>query len=147
MCVCVCLYIHVILKNVQRAAVIWQEAGPGIHGNHCHIAVSDRWWSHCTCFLIQKGCVKVWDLVNHSGSAGSHTLKSPVHTLDCLGDNYIRSCKLLPDGRTLIVGGETSTLYMWDLVAVSWVKGLGGQEVGVEIYISSNLTNNWFSNT
>eukprot|EP00731_Ephydatia_muelleri_P014487 Em0008g207a len=62
-----------------------------------------------------KGCVKVWDLVNHSGGAASHTLKSPVHTLDCLGDNYIRSCKLLPDGRTLIVGGETSTLFMWDL--------------------------------
>ncbi|XP_003391306.1 PREDICTED: protein groucho-1-like, partial [Amphimedon queenslandica] len=24
-------------------------------------------------------------------------------------------CKLLPDGRTLIVGGETNTLYLWDL--------------------------------
>ena len=77
------------------------------------------------CFHFQKGCVKVWDLVNHSGGAGSHTLKSPVHTLDCLGDNYIRSCKLLPDGRTLIVGGETSTLYMWDLVAVSEGVGVG----------------------
>ncbi|KAG7283678.1 hypothetical protein CRUP_020451, partial [Coryphaenoides rupestris] len=30
-------------------------------------------------------------------------------------DNYIRSCKLLPDGRTLIVGGEASTLSIWDL--------------------------------
>ena len=37
--------------------------------------------------------------------------------MDCLGDNYIRSCKLLPpDGCTLIVGGETSTLYLVDLV-------------------------------
>ena len=34
-------------------------------------------------------------------------------------DSYIRSCKLLPDGRTLLVGGEASTLYMWDLAAVS----------------------------
>ncbi|NXW74193.1 TLE1 protein, partial [Hirundo rustica] len=32
-------------------------------------------------------------------------------------DNYIRSCKLLPDGCTLIVGGEASTLSIWDLAA------------------------------
>uniref|UniRef100_A0A1X7TI10 Anaphase-promoting complex subunit 4-like WD40 domain-containing protein n=3 Tax=Amphimedon queenslandica TaxID=400682 RepID=A0A1X7TI10_AMPQE len=42
-------------------------------------------------------------------------VKNPLHNLECLGDNYIRSCKLLPDGRTLIVGGETITLYLWDL--------------------------------
>lgn len=34
-------------------------------------------------------------------------------------DNYIRSCKLLPDGRTLIVGGEASTICIWDLGTVS----------------------------
>ncbi|CAI8023885.1 Transducin-like enhancer protein 4 [Geodia barretti] len=61
-----------------------------------------------------KGCVKVWDL-NH----GSGLMKTPLHCLECLGDNYIRSCKLLPDGRTLIVGGETNTLHMWDLAASS----------------------------
>ena len=61
-----------------------------------------------------QGCVKVWDL-NH----GSGLMKTPLHCLECLGDNYIRSCKLLPDGRTLIVGGETNTLHMWDLAAVS----------------------------
>ena len=33
-------------------------------------------------------------------------------------DNYIRSCKLLPDGRTLIVGGEASTISIWDLTNV-----------------------------
>ena len=81
----------------------------------------------------QKGCVKVWDLVNHSGGASNHALKSPVHTLDCLGDNYIRSCKLLPDGRTLIVGGETSTLYMWDLVAVSREVGRAMWRSGLEM--------------
>uniref|UniRef100_A0A4W3ILV8 Groucho/TLE N-terminal Q-rich domain-containing protein n=1 Tax=Callorhinchus milii TaxID=7868 RepID=A0A4W3ILV8_CALMI len=58
-----------------------------------------------------KGCVKVWD-ISQPGS------KSPVSQLDCLNrDNYIRSCKLLPDGRTLIVGGEASTLSIWDLAA------------------------------
>ncbi|XP_050025227.1 transducin-like enhancer protein 4 isoform X1 [Dermacentor andersoni] len=58
-----------------------------------------------------KGCVKVWD-ISQPGS------KSPVSQLDCLQrDNYIRSCKLLPDGRTLIVGGEASTICIWDLGA------------------------------
>ncbi|CAL8269004.1 unnamed protein product [Arctogadus glacialis] len=56
-----------------------------------------------------KGCVKVWD-ISQQGN------KSPMAQLDCLNrDNYIRSCKLLPDGRTLIVGGEASTLSIWDL--------------------------------
>lgn len=64
--------------------------------------------------LCIQGCVKVWDL-NH----GSGLMKTPLHILECLGDNYIRSCKLLPEGRTLIVGGETNTLHMWDLSAVS----------------------------
>ncbi|XP_042898495.1 transducin-like enhancer protein 4 isoform X1 [Parasteatoda tepidariorum] len=58
-----------------------------------------------------KGCVKVWDISVPSN-------KSPVSQLDCLQrDNYIRSCKLLPDGRTLIVGGEASTISIWDLAA------------------------------
>ncbi|XP_063145408.1 transducin-like enhancer protein 2 [Candoia aspera] len=58
-----------------------------------------------------KGCVKVWDV----GQPGP---KTPVAQLDCLNrDNYIRSCKLLPDGRSLIVGGEASTLSIWDLAA------------------------------
>ncbi|XP_043247456.1 protein groucho-like isoform X4 [Amphibalanus amphitrite] len=56
-----------------------------------------------------KGCVKVWDI-------GQPNAKTPVSQLECLQrDNYIRSVKLLPDGRTLIVGGEASTLSIWDL--------------------------------
>ncbi|GIX86329.1 transducin-like enhancer protein 3 [Caerostris extrusa] len=55
------------------------------------------------------GCVKVWD-ISQPGS------KTAVSELVCLQrDNYIRSCKLLPDGRTLIVGGEASTICIWDL--------------------------------
>ncbi|KFV73173.1 Transducin-like enhancer protein 4, partial [Struthio camelus australis] len=58
-----------------------------------------------------KGCVKVWD-ISHPGN------KSPVSQLDCLNrDTNIRSGRLLPDGRTLIVGGEASTLSIWDLAA------------------------------
>ncbi|KAI5722960.1 hypothetical protein M8J76_016223 [Diaphorina citri] len=56
-------------------------------------------------------CVKVWD-ISQPGS------KTPVSQLDCLQrDNYIRSVKLLPDGRTLIVGGEASNLSIWDLAS------------------------------
>lgn len=51
-----------------------------------------------------KGCVKAWDI------SQPHT-KTPVSQLDCLQrDNYIRSVKLLPDGRTLIVGGKANRL-------------------------------------
>lgn len=83
-----------------------------------------------------KGCVKVWD-ISQPGN------KNPVSQLDCLvsvlytpqmchtkrsinhnlflffqqRDNYIRSVKLLPDGRTLIVGGEASNLSIWDLAS------------------------------
>lgn len=40
----------------------------------------------------------------------------PVSTLECLQrENYIRSCKLLPDNRTLIVGGEANTISIWDI--------------------------------
>lgn len=56
-----------------------------------------------------KGCVKVWDITQPASTA-------PVSQLDCLQrDNYIRSVKLLPDNRTLIVGGEASNLSIWDL--------------------------------
>ena len=58
-----------------------------------------------------KGCVKVWDISQPGG-------KAPVSQLDCLTrDNYIRSIKLLPDGRTLVVGGEASTISIWDLAS------------------------------
>ncbi|XP_052793801.1 transducin-like enhancer protein 4 isoform X2 [Mya arenaria] len=58
-----------------------------------------------------KGCVKVWD-ISQPGN------KNPISQLDCLQrDNYIRSIKLLQDGRTLVVGGEASTLSIWDLAA------------------------------
>ncbi|XP_061720018.1 protein groucho-like isoform X1 [Cydia pomonella] len=59
-----------------------------------------------------KGCVKLWDISN----PGSPNTLEPLSQLDCLQrDNYIRSVKLLPDGRTLIVGGEASNLSIWDL--------------------------------
>uniref|UniRef100_A0A8C4K3D2 Transducin-like enhancer protein 1 n=1 Tax=Dromaius novaehollandiae TaxID=8790 RepID=A0A8C4K3D2_DRONO len=54
--------------------------------------------------------------VLHSPKHRSHP--APCSFLLLLNrDNYIRSCKLLPDGRSLIVGGEASTLSIWDLAA------------------------------
>ncbi|PAA66410.1 hypothetical protein BOX15_Mlig002486g1 [Macrostomum lignano] len=75
-----------------------------------------------------KGCVKVWDISSSSsssssssggGGGGSQANKATlVHSLDCLQrDHYIRSVRLLHDGRTLIVGGEASTLCIWDLAS------------------------------
>lgn len=61
-----------------------------------------------------KGCVKVWDI---NQALTQTTINKPVSTLECLRDIYIRSCKLLPDGRTLIVGGEASVVTIWDLAA------------------------------
>ncbi|CAH2264186.1 jg21719 [Pararge aegeria aegeria] len=49
---------------------------------------------------------------SRSGSSSSRS--TPKSSKD-QRDNYIRSVKLLPDGRTLIVGGEASNLSIWDL--------------------------------
>jgi len=60
-----------------------------------------------------KGCVKVWDITQPN-------TKTAISQLDCLQrENYIRSIKLLPDGRTLVVGGEASNLSIWDLASPS----------------------------
>ena len=62
--------------------------------------------------VCAQGCVKVWE-------AGQGVVCKPVYQLDCLSENYIRSCKLLPDGKSLVVGGEADSLFIWDLAAVS----------------------------
>ncbi|XP_039271860.2 transducin-like enhancer protein 4 isoform X1 [Styela clava] len=72
-----------------------------------------------------KGIVKIWDMNDLPQNAMKRTSpqppivkQKPISQLDCLQrDNYIRSCKILPDGRTLLVGGEASTLSIWDLAA------------------------------
>jgi len=55
------------------------------------------------------------------GQSDSKWLTTTVYIVWCYQqrDNYIRSVKLLQDGRTLIVGGEASTISIWDLAAVS----------------------------
>uniref|UniRef100_A0A8C9V2G5 Uncharacterized protein n=1 Tax=Scleropages formosus TaxID=113540 RepID=A0A8C9V2G5_SCLFO len=58
-----------------------------------------------------RGCVKVWDITKPCS-------RNPVSQLDCLNrDIYIRSCKLLSDEQTLIMGGEDGTLSIWDLTS------------------------------
>jgi groucho len=77
-----------------------------------------------------KGCVKIWDIAQPAGPGG--VTKTPLHQLDCLNrDSYIRSCKLLPDGRTLIVGGEASTISIWDLTATPTPRIKGKIEIKV----------------
>ena len=72
-----------------------------------------------------KGCVKIWDMQTASTAPGGAPAvkQSPVQVLDCLQrDSYIRSCKLLPDRRTLLVGGEANKLSIWDLTGTPRVK-------------------------
>eukprot|EP01134_Creolimax_fragrantissima_P003579 CFRG3579T1 len=74
-----------------------------------------------TVYTGGKGCVKVWDMTAHpqtlTGPHDTHTYDTPVVELDCMYDNYIRACKLMPDGYSLIVGGEANELTLWDIGA------------------------------
>lgn len=73
-----------------------------------------------------KGFVKVWSLDNsESNNEVRHqkVIRNPVAELECLPvDSYVRSCKLLPDGKKLIVGGEVPPISVWDLGGGSPVK-------------------------
>ena len=72
-----------------------------------------------------KGSVKVWDIQSNGASpphAGYGTRvtvgEAPkvINQLACLESNYIRSCKLI-DNTQLIVGGEASSICVFDLQA------------------------------
>ena len=63
-----------------------------------------------------RGCVKIWDMATSNGTPGPTVKRTPISQLECLQtEHYIRSCKLLSDNRTLLVGGEANTLSVWDL--------------------------------
>ncbi|KAA0723365.1 Transducin-like enhancer protein 3-B [Triplophysa tibetana] len=99
-----------------------------------------------------KGCVKIWD-ISQPGS------KSPVSQLDCLNrDNYIRSCKLLPDGRTpacyaLAISPDAKVCFsccsdgniaVWDLHNQTLVRQFQGHTDGAScIDISHDGTKLW----
>ena len=49
-------------------------------------------------------------------STESSEITKPVSYFNCLNsDSYIRSCKLIKEGNSLLVGGESSSISMWDL--------------------------------
>lgn len=59
------------------------------------------------------GCVKVWDI-----SKPGETTKTEVTKIDCgIGENYVRSCKLL-NNDTLLVGGESPFVSVIDLTVM-----------------------------
>ncbi|KAJ3413669.1 Transducin-like enhancer protein 4 [Chytridiales sp. JEL 0842] len=60
-------------------------------------------------FTAGKGGVKIWDVENVPASPPIH-----IGTLECL-DNYIRACKMTPDGNTLIVAGEVNYMVVCDI--------------------------------
>jgi len=75
----------------------------------CAVAIGHPWPNRHV-YTGGRGCVKVWDI-----SPNVPLMKEPVYSIECLKDNYIRVCKLLPDGRSLLVCGEAPTLSIWDL--------------------------------
>ncbi|CAF0904271.1 unnamed protein product [Rotaria sordida] len=92
-----------------------------LHGDVvCAVTISDQ---NKHIYTGGKGCVKIWDLkesiydnTNSNGRNSPLTISKPIGQFECLSrDAYIRSVKLLPDGRTLIVGGEASNISIWDL--------------------------------
>ncbi|XP_070163710.1 protein groucho-like isoform X3 [Polyergus mexicanus] len=117
-------YSYHVLDGQMQPSPFPQDAlsGPGIPRNARQINTLNHGEVVCAVTISNptkyvytggKGCVKVWDIAQTSMSN-----VKPVSQLDCLQrDNYIRSVKLLPDGRTLIVGGEASQLSIWDLAS------------------------------
>ncbi|KAI0982059.1 hypothetical protein GJ496_002121 [Pomphorhynchus laevis] len=84
----------------------------------CAVTIS---YSQRHVFTGGKGCVKIWDLANLVSNSTSFTSSPgtssrPLAQLDCLSrDSYIRSCKLLRDGSTIVVGGEANMIVIWDV--------------------------------
>ncbi|CAD5206709.1 unnamed protein product [Bursaphelenchus okinawaensis] len=66
-----------------------------------------------------KGCIKVWDITKPK-----ETTASPLAKLACLEDQYIRSCKLLPNKSQLLVGGECKNICIIDIETETVVKTL-----------------------
>ncbi|CAL8077107.1 unnamed protein product [Calicophoron daubneyi] len=67
-----------------------------------------------------RGSVKLWDLASISATSMNSSVSSrditPLATFDCLcQDSYVRSIKLFPDATSLIIGGESNALTLWDL--------------------------------
>ena len=61
--------------------------------------------------------------MNGVASSNPAVKDKPLSHFDCLQkDSYIRSCKLLPDRRSLLVGGESNKLCLWDLTGTPKLK-------------------------
>ena len=108
--------------------------GPGIpqhakqigalpHGSPvCAVAISNS-----TKFVYTggKGSVKIWDIEPYQSLFYSNTsgqfYNRPVAELDfgfgLASNQNIRSIKVLPDGKTLVVGAEDNNIFVWDLEA------------------------------
>lgn len=79
-----------------------------------------------------KGFVKVWSLDNSENNneiRQAKVLRTPITMIPCLQEeHYVRSCKLLPDGKKLIVGGEVPPISVWDLAGGGSPKKIGELE-------------------
>lgn len=63
-----------------------------------------------------RGCVKVWNIEHFDDETQLNNQdKTSVTKLKCLNDSYIRFCKLYQDDSSLIVGGESPNICIWDV--------------------------------
>lgn len=57
-------------------------------------------------FTGGMGIVKLWDRSKNPNCAAL--------SLESM-DNYVRACRITPDGKTLVVGGESDKIILWDI--------------------------------
>uniref|UniRef100_A0A915DEN1 Uncharacterized protein n=1 Tax=Ditylenchus dipsaci TaxID=166011 RepID=A0A915DEN1_9BILA len=87
----------------------------------CAVTISQQNHQNRRIYTGGRGCVKVWDISQLTSPGSSENQGQGkqqyqlLSTLECLQDSYIRSCKLFEDNSTLIVGGESETVCIWDV--------------------------------
>ena len=56
---------------------------------------------------------QIWDI---SQCEPSSEISKPMERINCLDEeSYIRSCKVINEGKSLLIGGESSLISLWDL--------------------------------
>jgi len=79
----------------------------------CAVSIGSNVQQRHLVYTGGKGCVKIWDI---SQCEPSSEISKPLEHIDCLdNESYIRSCKVINEGKSLLIGGESSLISVWDL--------------------------------
>ncbi|CAF0732038.1 unnamed protein product [Adineta ricciae] len=106
-----------VLNNIMHGDVVCTVT-VGLESTYLH-----RWKRMCKNMGSET---KYWPSCKCKRRCSPFTMNNPFSHYDCLErDAYIRCIKLLPDGRTLIVGGKDSSVCIWDLNISSSIRSNG----------------------